>query len=92
MANPSEKDKPVVVTNLALAAMLTLEGYDSELTEVEGSEARDGRQQGAWVFERTPELLDLVDDFNDGEARVEPSAFHSKLNASRRQMFAFLGR
>lgn len=81
-------------TDLPLAAYLQVQGMTPEGMEVVSpdiSERRQGHPQGAWVFKETPTLRDLVDEFNNGEALVEPTAFQEQLNSTRRAMFEFLG-
>lgn len=78
-------------TDLALATYLTLEGFDLEMVQVDGEEVKPGQPQGAWECRDTGTLRDLVAEFENGEALVDPKEFQECLNATRRAMFKFLG-
>jgi hypothetical protein len=79
-------------TDLTLAAYLIQEHeFDYELVEMDGEDVKPGHPQGAWEFEETPALSQVVDDFNAGKAKVEPQAFHQMVNRTRKDMFNFLG-
>ena len=78
-------------TDLVTAAYLQHAGHEAELVEMEGEQVKGGHPQGAWEFEETPALRQVVDAFEAGQATVEPRAFHQLVNQTRREMFAHLG-
>ncbi len=80
-------------TDLAMATYLIMQGHTASMEQVSEAigQERPNHPQGAWVFDATPELAEQVEAFNEGEARVEPSAFQAQLNTTRRAMFKFLG-
>lgn len=88
----SRSEKLLRTTDLTLATYLIMEGFTPDGMQVVGQQqAKVDHPQGAWVFTETQTLRDLVEEFNDGNAMVEPNAFQEKLNETRRSMFQFLG-
>lgn len=84
-------DRLLRTTDLTLAAYLHMQGHEPELVEMSGEDLKPGHPQGAWEFDETPALRDLVDEFEDHGALVEPQQFHTMVNKTRRDMFKFLG-
>jgi len=87
----SRSEHKFQTTDLVLAAYLVTHGFQAKHVTVDGEEVKPGHPQGAWLFPETETLLDLVDEFNEGEARVDPRKFQGVLNQTRRGMFKFLG-
>lgn len=88
MASRSEVDY-IATTNLTLAAYLLVEGCESRLV-LSDDRSPAGVQLAAWQFIASASVRDLIDDFNDSEAMVEPQAFHRSLTSARRKLFRFL--
>lgn len=87
----SRSEQLLRTTDLAMAAYLQVQGMTPDGMEVVNRDRQGGHPQGAWVFKETPTLRDLVNEFNDGDALVEPDEFHRQINSTRRAMFDFLG-
>lgn len=88
----SRSEQLLRTTDLTLATYLIMEGFTPDgMQVVNQRQVRPGHPQGAWVFTETQTLRDVVEEFNDGNAQVEPNAFQEKLNQTRREMFNFLG-
>lgn len=80
----------MTTTDLTLASYLACQGLAYEHSQ-DGTEVKPGQPQGAWVFKDTQHLADLVDEFNDGDALVEPKEFSTTVKRMRREMFQYLG-
>lgn len=48
------------------------------------------RDKCVWIFRATGQLLDLVQDFEEEQARVEPISFMNCVARVRSEMFKFL--
>jgi len=77
-------------SDLALASYLRANGVrhlTMELIEFPGTDRQD---QAEWVFTVTPRFQVLLDDYNHGEAMVEPRKFNQYLRQVRNELYAFL--
>lgn len=79
----------VTTTNLTMATYLIINGVKPEL--VRQGETGRGHPIGAWVFTDSERVGDLVEEFEDGRAKVEPQVFHRELTRTRRGLLDFLG-
>lgn len=70
--------------DLGLAAFLELEGHTHQRL------MRRGERKAVWVFDRNSTLEELVNQFQSGDARVEPLKYQRSLTETRRDMFDFL--
>jgi hypothetical protein len=81
--------------DLTLAAYLITEGFEATMVEIESARVKPGHPQGAWQFEVSESdggrMDDKIEEFEEGEALVEPIAFQLCLNDTRRKLFEFLG-
>ena len=88
-ATPS---RPFVTTNLVLASVLSLEGYEPQMLVLDREGVgSDEHPQGAWQFDPDSRLDSIVAEFKEQSYMVEPEAFQKKLNHVRRELFDFLG-
>lgn len=86
----SRSENLLRTTDLPLAAYLVVQGFTPDhLVRTDGG--RPGHPQGGWVFKETPALCDVVEEFNNGDALVEPQEFQRVLNSTRRDLFKYLG-
>jgi len=90
MATSHSEERILRTSDLTLASFLIVEGFTSELSE-DGEEVKTDHPKGSWEFVETPTLFRTVQEFNNGEATVEPRAFHKAVNQTRKDMFEFLG-
>jgi hypothetical protein len=84
--NPSSGE--FKTTDLTLATYLHMLGLDYEL--VHDGERRNGYPVGAWIFAPNRVTPASVKLFQDGDAQVDPKAFHEQLNERREELFKFL--
>lgn len=85
MTNPSKFS----TTDLTLATFLLVQGNVAE--KVKQGERGNGYPIGAWEFDNSDEIKQLILDFKAGRGKVEPKEFHDCLNKCREEMFDFLG-
>lgn len=68
---------------MPLVAFLCLSGHNSVNLEYENNSV-------FWYFTDTDELRDDIDEYLQGEARVEPSAYNNQFARLRGEMFDYL--
>lgn len=90
MAATPSKSTEFVTTNLVLAAVLSLSEHEYDLLELDREGGDQDHPQGAWRFERTPDLDEAVMQFKAGSIQVEPEAFYRKVNQVRTELLDFL--
>lgn len=76
--------------DLALATYLRANGIrhlTMELVEFPDSDRQD---QAEWVYTTTPRFKTLLDDYNTGQALVEPRRYNQYLRQVRNELYAFL--
>lgn len=76
--------------DLALATYLRANGVrhlTMELIEYPDTNRGD---QAEWVYTVTPRLKNLLDDYNSGQALVEPRKYNQYLRQVRNELYAFL--
>lgn len=76
--------------DLALATYLRANGIrhlTMELIEYPDSDRGD---QAEWVYTVTPRFKVLLEDYNSGQALVEPRRYNSYLRQVRNELYAFL--
>ena len=66
--------------DLPLATSLIMKGHDLRDHEII-------RGKCFWVFERSDDLLDLVDDFIEGRLEVDPTDFLQEVNRVKAAMY-----
>jgi hypothetical protein len=71
--------------DLALATTLRLHDH-----EPVGLRMCDDGRNAEWIFKLDEHGQQLVRDYNDGMAEVEPKEYNLKLRATRERLFAFL--
>lgn len=92
MTSPSEPtatDEPIETGDLTMATFLVVHGVKPTL--MRRGETGRGHPIGAWQFAATEKVRDLVEEFEDGRARVEPQAFHRELTRTRSKLLDWLG-
>lgn len=88
MTSHSE-DGVVDVTDLTMATYLIMRRCDATL--IRSGETQDGHPIGVWRFQNSGAVQALMGEYAKRKARVEPKAFHSAINTTRRELFEFLG-
>ncbi len=83
--NPSR----FTTTDLCLATFLIMEGCEAVMYK--SGERQNGYPIGGWEFDNGDAIKQSVLEFKAGSSRVEPKAFHDRLNKCREEMFDFLG-
>ena len=71
--------------DLALAAYLYISGYEDFTCDREG----DGDHNIVLCFDATPDMLELIRDYRDGMAEVEPREFARKYSLVRGRLLDF---
>ena len=86
----SRSEERFETRSLTMAAYLRSLGEEPEL--VKRSEPINGtvRHFGVWLFQSSGYLEAMVEVFQDGNARVEPTGFHNTMSQMRREVIAFL--
>ena len=79
--------KDITTTNLTLAAYLMLIGHQGS-PGVTDQRTPNGHPVGCWKFDAS--VQDDIERFSEGEAKVDPIAFHRALTIARRDMIGFL--
>jgi hypothetical protein len=88
--SPSKEDnRKFVITDLTLSAFLILKGHKADM--IRKGETGRGHPIGGWSFDSTPELKNLVMEYNQGKTEVEPRDFHNALSNTRSKLLDFLG-
>lgn len=73
--------------DLALTTFLKLEGHaPARLELIQGGE----RPFAIWVFERNASLEALINDYENGNAQVEPLAFTRETRSTRDELYQYL--
>lgn len=72
-------------TSLALATFLILKGCEHGLVLDD-----EHRGIGGWTFEHSGDLADLIAEFENGRALVNPRDYHYKVSEVRKELFDFL--
>lgn len=82
---------PVVrTTDMAMAAYLRANGARHLTMELIEFPDENRQDQVEWVYQGTPRLSNLVNDYNDGIATVDPKKFANYLAIVRRELYAFI--
>jgi hypothetical protein len=71
-------------TELALAAFLTMSGYEHL------GFCMVNHRSAAWIFVEDEDIYGLVEKFHAHEAEVEPREFMRRLSEARTELFKFL--
>lgn len=69
---------------LSLAALLNLRGHSHQRME------RRDERTAIWVFDRNGSLTEVVEEFMEGTALVEPKAFALEMSSVRNEMYRYL--
>lgn len=75
--DPHEFEK---TNDMALVTFLKMRGYTAQEVRWEGSTCY-------WYFRVTDGLLDLIDDFTNGEALVEPRDYNRTFTQTKREFY-----
>jgi hypothetical protein len=82
---------PVIrTTDMAMAAYLRINGARHLTMELIEFPDEDRQDQVEWVYQGTPRVNNLVSDYNEGSATVEPKKFATILAIVRRELYAFI--
>ena len=88
----TSRSEPIQTTNLTLAAYLIGLGRKPRLVRTDQTD-RAGNKLAAWVFDGDSDqegLRELIEEFNAGDALVNPRTFHLQLTNTRRELFDFI--
>jgi hypothetical protein len=73
------------INDMAMVTFLKLRGHTAQDVQWNGSTC-------FWVFRVTDSLLDLIDDFVDGKALVEPREYNRMFSDTKREFYDNPGR
>lgn len=75
--------------DMSLVAYLAVRGRSDYRLERDGGTA--GRPKAIWIFPDIGDLIGIVDEFYDDDARVEPREFNKSIRRVRDELYDFLG-
>jgi hypothetical protein len=82
----SKNQHTVTTDDLAMATFLNIEGMPHERLEMKD------RRSAIWIFHGNGDLSELADEYQRGDALVEPLAFSRKLREVRDELYQFMNR
>lgn len=71
------------VNDLALVAVLSLQGHTPQSMEMDGRTCY-------WIFRVSDGLMDVIDDFGSHRSAVEPREYNREFSRLKKEMFTFI--